>query len=201
MRPPGYGADGTLQGGSTPFAHSPNPMDSLEAAKRLVAAIVYVAGGEFVGKTKLVKAYYAAHLFHHDREDGLLSKRHRVVHMTHGPAIDDQNEIFRQLRREGILEYSEGVAALYPVRYRLREGYDPGLSDAERRSLEAAVAWVRGLSATDLSEQTHLSSRSWQETREGDFQDIYLDLIEEAEEARIAKAQAEHESFVRGIFE
>src|SRR5690554_5470024 len=75
-------------------------------AKRIIRAIVKLAGGRVEGRTRLYKAFYASHLFHW-KSHGVYLTTHPIVHMPNGPGIDRGSGILEELEHEGFLKFSE----------------------------------------------------------------------------------------------
>jgi hypothetical protein len=152
--------------------------------KRVIAAIIRQAGGNFTGKTRLHKAFYIAHLLYAEQEPGYLTTW-PIVRMPHGPGIDCGDELIAELELSGVLERKrvpEGPRTT--TRYELTDRQPVAgekLSAAELRAIRQAVAFVRRKTATELSELTHEHSRSWIEARDGQPLDIYIDMIPDEE--------------------
>ncbi|QKK08416.1 MAG: SocA family protein [Planctomycetota bacterium] len=155
------------------------------AAERILLGIIQENGGSFDGRTRLYKAFYDAHLIFW-RETGRYLTEHPVVHMPNGPGVDDGASILKGLCDNGKLRfglrsvgpYSEGV-------YRLADGEKIELSDEEREAIDGAIAWVGNKTATEISHESHLRSRTWREAnqsgRAGAQLHIYLDAVSEEE--------------------
>ena len=152
-------------------------------AKRVISQIVKEAGGEFVGKTRLFKAFYIAHLLYAEREAGYLTTW-PIVRMPHGPGIDAGDELLRELQLRGVLQCDQVPEGPWSTnRYVLRERALPGekLSTAEKRAVRDAVRFVQSKTAAELSELTHEHSRSWIAARDGQPLNIYIDMIPDEE--------------------
>jgi hypothetical protein len=138
-------------------------------AKRVIAEIVKEAGGELVGKTRLFKAFYVAHLLYAEREPGYLTTW-PIVRMPHGPGIDGGDELLRELELTGVLHCDQVPEGPWLTnRYVLQKKAPAGdrLSAGEIRAIREAVRFVQSKSAAELSELTHEHSRSWIAARDG----------------------------------
>ena len=69
-------------------------------------------------------------------------------------------------------------------------------SNPRYQAVEKAVAWVRNKSAVELSEESHLYSRSWREGRDGQVLDIYADLLDDDKYALVGQEVAKAEALV-----
>jgi len=157
-----------------------NLQDSSEA-KRIILAIIQEDGGSFEGCTRLYKAFYGAHLIYW-RETGKFLTTHPIVCMTNGPGIDRGSSILRELEAEKRILRSERMVGPYPVAvYRLGDGVTVELAPEERSAVEVAINWVRGKTAAEASDASHVVSRTWREAEEqkryGDELHIYLDAL------------------------
>lgn len=168
--------------------------------KRIVAAIVQENGGEFRNKTNLFKAYYWAHRFFYEDHEGLLTRKHRMVHLPMGPGIDEHDLIFGEMVDEGSLEVLSNP-------FKNRDGKDCAqfvfrsvgpnveLTADERDSISRGIARVRSMTAADASHDSHENSRTWRDSNNGEPIDIYVDTLDddEFEEATRSLGEAEAE--------
>ena len=152
-------------------------------AKRVIAEIVKESGEEFVGKTRLFKAFYIAHLLYAEREPGYLTTW-PIVRMPHGPGIDGGDELLRELQLAGVLQCDQVPEGPWMTnRYVLRDKTLSGsqLSAPETQAVRDAVQFVMSKTAAELSELTHEHSRSWLAARDGQPLNIYVDMIPDEE--------------------
>lgn len=165
--------------------------------KRILAAIVQIAGGRLEGKTILFKAYYHAHLFYWRDHEGTLTRDPELVHMPNGPGLHDHRAILREMEQDGLLvleaqqagPYSEHVyVSKRPVQINEQE------TDAIRKALEK----LRGMTAAQASEQSH--GPSWHATDSGEHMPIYLDALGPDELAEMRQRAERSRSAVRNVF-
>lgn len=155
-------------------------------AKRVIVELIRKADGEMIGKTRLFKAFYFAHLIYFENNPGLLTDW-PIARMPQGPGIHKSEELFAQLVTEGHLVIEQVHENVYPeYRYRLN-GTSPVLAplpaDADL-AIQRAVDFVKDKTAVQLSQLTHEYSRSWIEGKSGDILDIYIDVIPDDEYER-----------------
>ena len=148
-----------------------------DLAKRIILEIVSQAG-EGIGRTKLFKAFWLAHLYYANKENGYLSDW-PVIRMPNGPGIDEGHTLLRELVAAGLLRCpSRPEGPFQEITCILTETELPkDLSEAAIQAVQDAVAYVVPLSATRLTELSHEMSRSWQETENGRELNIYSDLV------------------------
>jgi uncharacterized phage-associated protein len=152
-------------------------------AKQVIAEIVRCAGGELTGKLKLFKAFYFAHLFYAENAPDYLTNW-PIVKMPNGPGIDSGDVLLTELVRARVLKRDAATVGPYhATKYRTGEASVPGegLSATAIESIRKAVELVQTMSATELSEATHEYSRSWNEAKEGQRLNIYIDHIPDEE--------------------
>ena len=136
-----------------------------------------MAGGKFVGKTNLFKAYYWAHRYFWRYHDGLLTRRERVVRMPNGPGIDDFQRLLVAMESDGLVRCDPGDGGYTPHVFHLERPVE--LSDAELDAITKAVLLIDGRSATSVSNESHARSRDWREGVNGQRLDPYFDEIDE----------------------
>jgi hypothetical protein len=151
-----------------------------EEAKQLICEIVAAAGGKLVGKVRLHKAFYYAHLYYWQRGAGVLTS-HPVVRLPFGPAIDDGANIVAQLVEEGQLRVTQQPNGPY--------------KDSVFEEL------VKSKTAVELSEETHLFSRSWQDSQNGEELDIYVDLLDDFEYQQLLETGQRSRELVNAVFQ
>lgn len=174
-----------------------------DKAKQILCAIIDAAGGEFASTTRLYKAFYAAHLIHWQNQPGVLSK-YPIARMPNGPGIDAGARLLREMADEGLIEIgSEASGPFQEATYKAVHGKadeaEP-LTEGERRAVQTAVTWVQNRSASELSDLTHVHSRSWANAEDGDILDIYEDALDDEEALRNKKCNAEAEDLLSQIF-
>ena len=152
-------------------------------ARDVILEILRNAGGEWVGKTRLDKAFYFAHLYYANERPGLLTDR-PIARMRHGPGIDKGDTLLAELVQDGYITEENIQDGPYPEnRYRLT---DKGrqvseIPDDAKCAIEKATAFCRTKSAAELSQITHDRSRSWNLAKEGEILNIHIDTIPEDE--------------------
>jgi hypothetical protein len=174
--------------------------DQREQAKQVICEIVAAAGGKLVGKVRLHKAFYYAHLYYWQRGLGLLTS-YPVVRLPFGPAIDNGPGLVAQLVREGKLRLSQQPIGPYKEAvFELAQPFQIDPTSPRYRAIEEAVELVRSKTAVELSEETHLYSRSWQESQNGEELDIYVDLLDDVEYQQIQDGGEQSRELVYGVF-
>ena len=73
--------------------------EARDRAKQVILHILKRAGGS-LGKSKLFKAFWLAHLFYAKDSPGYLSGW-KIVRLPHGPGIDKGDELILQLKKCG----------------------------------------------------------------------------------------------------
>lgn len=177
--------------------------DQRELAKRVLIEILHAGGGKIEGRVRLYKAFYVAHLYFWQENRGTLTG-HPIVHMPFGPGIDDGDDLLFELQQQGAINiesrmrgpYREDVVKLAPGRRVSR-----ALDDARVEAIRKAVKWVKGKTGAELSAETHLHSRSWNATVDGEEMDVYLDTLSEAEFRRVRRNVTEAAELVRAALE
>ena len=172
-----------------------------EQAKQLICEIVAVAGGRLVGKVRLHKAFYFAHLYFWQRGTGVLTS-HPLVRLPFGPAIDDGPSLLAELVRDGQLRItSQPNGPFKEAVFELAQPFQINPNDDRYRAIEEAVEQVKQKSAVELSEETHLYSRSWQEGQTGQELDIYADLLDDLEYQQCQQDLQRSRELVHGVFQ
>jgi len=166
----------------------------------VICQIVAAAGGRLEGKLRLYKAFYFAHLFYWQRGQGVLTQ-HPIVRMPLGPGIDQGATIIQALQEDGTLNVSTRPVGPYREHvYELVKPFEINPADPRYQAIEEAVEWVRNKSAVELSEETHVWSRSWRQAQDGDVLDIYADLLEDDELGQVKQNVGQAEALVHGAF-
>src|SRR5262249_34058970 len=72
-------------------------------AKQVLLSLVRCAGKDgWLGKTKLFKAFYFAHLFYAKEQPGILTDW-PMARIPQGPGIHDARKLFRELMQDGLM--------------------------------------------------------------------------------------------------
>jgi hypothetical protein len=154
-------------------------------AKTVVLEILRQAEGEWIGKTKLHKAFYFAHLYYGKDRPGMLTDW-PIARMPQGPGIHNSRDLFADLIRNDFLTEELIHEGPYPeYRYRLTEkGKQAAAPHVDAvHAIEQAVMFCKDRTASELSQLTHDRSRSWNAGKDGDILNIDIDLIPEDEYA------------------
>lgn len=169
-------------------------------AKQLIRDIVGVAGGELAGKVRLHKAFYMAHLFFWKEQEGLLTD-YPIVRLPNGPGIDHGDDLIEELEQEGVLELGTRKVGPYSETvFRLVASIEIEPNNPRYDAIRKAVDWVKRKTATKLSEETHVWSRSWRNGVDGEELDIYLDLLTDERYEQIRRACSETDELMRDVF-
>ena len=172
-----------------------------EQAKTLICDIIAAAGGKLVGKVRLHKAFYYAHLYYWQRGTGVLTS-YPVVRLPFGPAIDEGPTLLAELVHEGKLRISTQPIGPYKESvFELTQSFQIDPTDVRFQAIEVAVEQVKSKTAVELSEETHLYSRSWQEGQNGRELDIYSDLLEDLEYQQVQQDTEHSRELVNGVFQ
>jgi hypothetical protein len=172
-----------------------------DQAKQLICEIIAASGGRLVGKVRLHKAFYYAHLYYWQRGAGVLTS-YPVVRLPFGPAIDDGPHLVAELVREGRLRVGQQPIGPYKETvFELAEPFRIDPNNPRYQAVEEAVDQVKSKTAVELSEETHLFSRSWQEGQNGQELDIYTDLLDDFEYQQIQEGGQEIRELVGAVFE
>lgn len=156
-----------------------------EITKRLILKIIQAYGRRLEGKTRLFKTYYYAHL-EYFKATGRTLTDGTIVHMPHGPGIDDHDPILRALEKEQRIKETRSAVPYIDFVYDLLVEI-PFEASAEDEAIRKAVKITTGLSAKQLSDMTHVSSHSWKRTTDGRLMDICIDVVSEGELEQIKK--------------
>lgn len=149
-----------------------------DRAKQVILHILKQAGGS-LGKSRLFKAFWLAHLFFAKNSPGYLSDW-KIVRLPHGPGIDKGDDLILQLKKSGQLALDHEPKGPY-LETICRLVDREGLKDLPKAAIEAIDSAVGVIamhdSVTQISEWSHEVSRSWNTTPNGSELDIYSDLI------------------------
>src|SRR5262249_27714512 len=137
-------------------------------------------GGQ-IGKTKLFKAFWLAHLFYAKTAPGYLTDW-PIVRMPKGPGIHRADRLIDDLidEKKVTREY-EARGPFTEIVCRLTGDHTGSqlsqLSDPAVAAIRSAVGYVQGHTAESISNLSHEFSRSWNNTPDGGELQIYTDLI------------------------
>lgn len=160
-------------------AHTHN----FDEAKRLVLGILQASGGSYNGSVRLNKVFYDAHLFYWQHYGQYLSS-HQIARMPNGPAIDGWQLILQQLVRDGELVINRRPVGPYAEDLFVAKGEPkPPLLQEELSAIESALSWVGDKSASEISHESHLRSRTWREGANGEHLHVILDTLSDVEMA------------------
>lgn len=152
-------------------------------AKQVILELIRNAKGAWVGKTKLFKAFYFAHLYYVETQPGILTDW-PIARMPEGPGIDQSDKLFGELVNEGFITIDIVHEGPYPeYRYSLTEKAlaERPLPEDARRAVQQAADFALPLRGDELSQITHEHSRAWRNGQNGDILDIYIDIIPDDE--------------------
>lgn len=159
-----------------------SPCDIKRAQQVLVEIARQSAGNAIVGKTRLFKTFYFAHLFYATSSPGYLTEW-PIVRMPNGPGIDRFDLLLSGLVDEGAIRCESTRIGPYPTTRYLAVGEVKDrrpLSPEEVRAISDAVAFTAEKPAEGLSELTHEFSRSWNASdKMGEELNIYQDLLDD----------------------
>ncbi len=173
-----------------------NPQYTDIARASEVVRFLLASSRDGLGRTKVYKAFYFAHLFYAEDQPDVLTAW-PIVRMPNGPGIGDFDLLIGRLGDE-VERSSRRIGPYIEQVFRLKEASDTTLSESAQIAIQRAVEWVQKHSAAELSELTHEQSRSWQTGHDGDTLDIYIDIESDDEykqrEERLRNLKNETES-------
>jgi hypothetical protein len=105
-----------------------------------------------------------------------------IIHMPRGPGIGDVEMLLDELvkaKRIEVVKVPEGPYERSTYRSMTTEPED--LPKGAIEAIREAVEYVENKSVSDLTEITHEFSNSWNNSKENDELNIYLDLVSPAE--------------------
>lgn len=150
-----------------------------DLAKQVILQILKQVPGNTLGKTRLFKAFWLAHLFYAKNFPGYLSAW-KIVRLPHGPGIDRGTELILELKKSGKIEISHEPKGPYTetVCTLVDQARTPDLpADAVKAIKDACDSVTSTETALQISDWSHEFSRSWNITPNGKELDIYGDLI------------------------
>jgi hypothetical protein len=172
-----------------------------DLAKKLIVEIIRQSGGS-IGKTKLFKTFWLAHLYYARNARGYLSDW-KIVRMPKGPGIDRAEQLLEELVAEKkIVRGKEKKGPFTEINCRLIQGV--GEQDLSKQAIEAIASAVRDLTghtAATASEFSHEFSRSWNELEDGQEMNIYSDLIDDEEYEEKKEAMRELKKAYENLFD
>ena len=152
-------------------------MTERDLAKQVICALIEAADGKLVGKMKLVKGFYHAHIAYWNRTKGQDLTGHPIVHQPDGPCIDEHENILGELERDGAVSISvrewgkNGKEFTFALNRPSGIPHDRG----EYAAIADGYAKVKHKNVPQLKRDSHL--RSWNITKMGQEQNIYLDTL------------------------
>jgi hypothetical protein len=173
------------------------------SAQDVILEILRTSDGEWVGKTRLFKAFYFAHLYFAKENPGILTSW-PMARMPQGPGINNSDELFEQLESIGLVSLEKVHDGPYTeYRYRLtpKGNSQAAAPEAAKRAIEQSVNFCKDKTAAQLSAITHERSRSWNYGQNGDILDIYIDIIPDDEYQKRQKELARLNSALVGVFD
>ncbi len=170
-----------------------------DRARRVILEIVRQSpGDEIVGKAKVFKTFYFAHLFYASRSGGYLTDW-PIVKMPNGPGIDGFDELIAGLVKAGAMTTEPAMVGPYrSTCYRATgQPFTSGsLPPQGQDAIRDAVELTADKTGAELTNITHEHSRSWNQAKLGEDLSIYIDLLPEddghsAEQMRLEKIKEE----------
>ena len=149
-----------------------------------------------VGKVRLFKAFYLAHLYYASKFPGLLSEW-PIAGMPKGPGIEFFDQLIQKLIRNGALKTEPVMVGPYPsTKYQATDTQPPyaPLSEDAISAIRDTVAFVADKTGAQLSDIAHEFSRSWNEAENGEELSIYKDLLSDEEHENLKGSLAKLES-------
>ena len=153
-----------------------------QRAKEIILEIIRASGGKFEGKIRLYKTFMFAHLYHFEDHNRILSNW-PIVHMPQGHGIDDADSLIAELANERKLSVSYKPNGPYQeAQYETTSSNNSWFLTQEAiESIKRSAEFVRGKSATQLSDYVHENSRSWNVGDSGKELNIYIDALSDEE--------------------
>jgi len=175
--------------------------DSREAAKQVICEIIAASHGQLEGKLRLYKAFYYAHLYFWRNNRGVLTD-YPIVRMPLGPGLDDGDGLLEELQHQGRISIGEQYNGPYKeLVYKTLKPVRLDPASPRIKAIEEAAKWIEGKSATELSQETHVFSRTWREAGDGQALNIYLDILDDSEYNRVQQGLDKAEDALHGIFD
>ncbi len=149
-----------------------------DRAKLIILLILKLAGGS-LGKTKLFKSFWLAHLVFAKNRPGYLSTW-KIIRLPYGPGIYKADKLILDLKKTGRIQLSHEPKGPYletVCQLINDEVASEKLPQGAVEAVTAALDMVKSTTATEISDWSHEFSRSWNRTPNGNELDIYTDLI------------------------
>jgi hypothetical protein len=158
-------------------------------AEAVLVAILTECGTEGLGRTKLYKAFWLAHVYYTKQNAGFLTQW-PIVRMPNGPGIDRGFQLLSDLQTHGLIRLSSvSVGPFTEQKATLASNQTcTSLDGPAMDAIRDAVAFVQSQSASELSAFSHDYSRSWNTVGNGEELDIYSDLIPDDEYAVLTRS-------------
>lgn len=152
--------------------------ENRERAKQIILQILKQSEDGELGKTKLFKAFWIAHVLYAKKNPGYLSAW-KIVRLPHGPGIDQGDNLILQLKESQDIKLSHKPVGVRTetVCMLLKDPPTNLLPAGAVDAIASAYRIVESQTADQLSEWSHAYSRSWNETANGQDLDIYTDHI------------------------
>ena len=145
-------------------------------AKKVIAEILRQAGGE-LGKTKLYKAFWLAHLFYCKSTRGYLTDW-PIVRLPKGPGINNGDRLLAEMEQAGTVRVEHVPKGPFTeICCKLIAASPDDLPEAAIAAIASAINELKDHTADSISALSHEQSRSWATTPNGHELDIYSDLI------------------------
>jgi hypothetical protein len=140
-------------------------MTERDLAKQVICALIEAADGKLVGKMKLVKGFYHAHIAYWKLTQGQDLTRHPIVHLPDGPCIDEHENILDELERERAISISIREWGKNGKEYTFTLNRPSGIShdSIEYLAIADGYAKVKHKNVPQLKRDSHL--RSWHITK------------------------------------
>ena len=169
-----------------------------QRTKTVLTAIIFRAGGEYEGKTRLYKAFYYAHLWYFQNFPGTLTDW-PIFRGPFGPAIDNGDELLDEMISDGVIAVATRPVGDHSVNfYRLM--VKPGdVPDAVLKAADFGIGKVGDRSAKAVSDETHENSREWKRRSTGAILNIYADLLDDESYIKMEREQANLAALLAGV--
>ena len=168
-------------------------MDMQTRAKAIIVEIIRQNGGVLTNKTNLFKAFWKSHVAASAAGRKTLSV-YPIVRMPQGPGIDKFDRLLGELLSEDAVATKmvmSGRRESFEFTLVNTNAYSEILSDDDRLSIQEGVQYVNGKSASAVSEQSHIDSRSWRSTPDGGEIDPDLDAMSDEEHEVLFRKSSE----------
>jgi len=171
-----------------------------EAAKDVICEIIVASHRRLEGKTRLFKAFYYAHLYHWLYGKGTLTD-YPIVRLPQGPGIDQAEQLLSELQQEGRIRVTHKLRGPYPEHvYECDANIEMEPNSARTRAINEAVQMIEAKTAAQISEEVHEFSRSWQEAKDGEELNIYVDLVDDEDAQALESQRDEVKDLMHAVF-